>query len=441
MMGPICLQFFNILKLQSGGDGQFVVHGLTPKIHEPFECNPAVLTGPVINNGIQAPIATSKSNGDDKSIAGGVNGKPAFTYSSESNVKEDPKKKQEPFSLDRSITGAEGKSPLPPSSDLNVGELQQHSPLDEKVVESEGHWPPVNKRQSTIEKCSTSGVSSEEKSQSTSEQHSASLNGSEKAKLKEKHAKSTSQEANPICQVPHSSTNNDSDMDSKTAIGSQAYGDTSRTNPGFFNKIVYWCKFWRTDPNSDILSDQSNQKLDQINDYSKRHELFSEDSFWSDMESFMGTPNASVIVSHSWNREEMAQNLQNEGPLAHRSLTESDLLHLVDLLISERKWVVKCPSQTSPFKLTSSIGKSAMIQSRGSNGLSSIFSGTSPKHDEDLKYQNILHIGVSPPVINKKPSVRSRSDILADCQKLVTEILKEYPEGYDMGSFRKLFLE
>ncbi|XP_075654655.1 uncharacterized protein LOC142624790 [Castanea sativa] len=241
--------------------------------------------------------------------------------------------------------------------------------------------------------------------------------------------------------MPHYSTNNDSDMDSKTAIGSQAYGDTSRTNPGFFNKIVYWCKFWRTDPNSDILSDQSNQKLDQINDYSKRHELFSEDSFWSDMESFMGTPNASVIVSHSWTREEMAQNLQNEGPLAHRSLTESDLLHLVDLLISERKWVVECPSQTSPFKLTSSIGKSAMIQSRGSNGLSSIFSGTSPKHDEDLKYQNILHTGVSPPIINKKPSVRSRSDILAYCQKLVTEILKEYPVGYDMGSFRKLFLE
>ncbi|KAF3951696.1 hypothetical protein CMV_022680 [Castanea mollissima] len=240
---------------------------------------------------------------------------------------------------------------------------------------------------------------------------------------------------------PHSSTNNDSDMDSKTAIGSQAYGDTSRTNPGFFNSIVYWCKFWRTDPNSDILSDQSNKKLDQINDYSKRHELFSEDSFWSDMESFMGTPNASVIVSHSWTREEMAQNLQNEGPLAHRSLTESDVLHLVDLLISERKWVVECPSQTSPFKLTSSIGKSAMIQSRGSNGLTSIFSATSPKHDEDLKYQNTLHTGVSPPVINKKPSVWFRSDILADCQKLVTEILKEYPEGHDMGSFRKLFLE
>lgn len=320
----------HILKLQSGGDGQFVVHGLTPKIHEPFECNPVVLTGPVINNGIQDPIATSKSNGEDKSISGGVNGKPAFPHSSESNVKEAPKKKQEPSSLDRSITGAEGMSPLPPSPDLNVGEPQQHSPFDEKVVESEGHLPPVvdqdsasemglfrrvwrkyfgssdggskNNSQSMTEKCSTSGVSSEEKSQSTTEQHSASLNGSEKAKLEEKHAKSTSQDANPICQVPHSSANNDSDMDSKTSIGSEAYVDTSRTNPGFFNKIVNWCKFWRTDPNSDILSDQSSQKLDQINDYSKKHELFSEDSFWSDMESFMGTPNASVIVSHSRTR-------------------------------------------------------------------------------------------------------------------------------------------
>lgn len=468
----------HILKLQSAADGQFIVHCVTPKTHEPVECNPVVSTGPVINNGNRDLSATSKPNGEDRSIAGGVkeppNVKPAFPPFYESNVKEPPKKMQEPHSPGKSITRAvEEKSPLPPSTELNVREPQQHSPLDEKVVErvSEGHLPPVveqdsasevgffkrvwkkcfgssdgsnDKIQSIPEKCSTSGVSPEEKSHKTAENRSTPLNDSEKAKLEEKHAKSTSQDANPICQVSHSSANNDSDMDSKTSIGSEAHGDKSRTSPGFFNKIVNWCKFWSSDPTTEILSDQSIQKLDQINSCSGKHELFSKDSFWSEMESFMGTPNGSAIVSQSRTREEMAQNLQKEGPVSLRSLCESDLLHLVDLLISEMKWVVECPSQTSPFKLTWPIGKSAMTQSHGSNGLSSIFLSTtsqSPEHDGELKCQKILRTGVSPPVINKKTSVRSRSDILADCQKLVIEVLKEHPEGYNMGSFRKLFLE
>jgi hypothetical protein len=143
-------------------------------------------------------------------------------------------------------------------------------------------------------------------------------------------------------------------------------------------------------------------------------------------------------------REQMADNLQRDGPLALRSLSESDLHHLVDLLISEMKWVEECPSQTSPFKLTWNVEKSSVGQCNGSNGLSSIFldkKSVSREHGGEKKYKNIPHTGVSPPVINKNPSVRSRSDILADCQKLVNEIIKHYPKGYNMGSFRKLFLE
>lgn len=146
----------------------------------------------------------------------------------------------------------------------------------------------------------------------------------------------------------------------------------------------------------------------------------------------------------------MAQNLQKEGPLALKSLNESDILQLVDMLVSEKKWVEEYPSEASPFKLTRSVGNNTFSSdSHSSNGLRSIFLSTPsqsdlqrpPKHDGDKRIQNISHDGVSTPVLNRKPSERSRSEILVDCQNLVTEILKEFPEGYNMGSFRKLFLE
>lgn len=463
----------HILKLRSEGDGQYVVSGVTPKIAEPFDCNSVVFSGPISNNGDQDLIVTSKLNGEDKSIAGAVDRKLSLPPSSESNVEEPPKKMHKPYPLDESVTGAvDGNSPLPPSPELNVRELQQQSQVDKKVVEpvNEGHLPPVveqdsasevgffkkvwrkclgssnggskNKSKNIPEKCTTSVVdSSEEKSQTTVE-CSTSVSSSENTKVEDKSAKSRSQDANPVCPVSYSSASNESGVDSKTATGSEAYGDKSRTTPGFFNRIVNWCKFWKSDPNYDILNDQSSKKVNQINIHSEKNELFSKDSFWIDVESFLDTHNGSVVVSQSRTREQMAQNLQKEGPLALRSLSEHDLLLLVDLLISEMKWVEECPSQTSPFKLTLPVGKSLVGDSRGSNGLRSIFLGTtSPEHDGKKKCQNFPHTGVSPPIINKRLSIRSRSDILADCQKLVNEILKEHPEGYNMGSFRKLFLE
>ncbi|CAB4313459.1 unnamed protein product [Prunus armeniaca] len=145
----------------------------------------------------------------------------------------------------------------------------------------------------------------------------------------------------------------------------------------------------------------------------------------------------------------MALNLQKEGPLFLRSLHKGDLVHLVDLLISEKKWVEESPSQTLPFKLTHCDGKSSLDHSNVTNRLRSIFLNKpslhdiqrSPEHDGEEKCRNIPHSGVSLPAIKKKPSDSCRSEIIADCQKLVNEILKEYPGGYNMALFRKLFLD
>lgn len=145
----------------------------------------------------------------------------------------------------------------------------------------------------------------------------------------------------------------------------------------------------------------------------------------------------------------MAQNLLAGGPLVLKSLSTSDLFDFLELLISDKKWVEECPSETNPFKLTlSTASKSSCTKPlHRANGLTSIFmnkvSQPSPEHDSDSdkKNENIPQAGISTTMTKSKFPERTRSEILGDCQKLVDEILSEHPEGYNMGTFGKLFLE
>ena len=63
------------------------------------------------------------------------------------------------------------------------------------------------------------------------------------------------------------------------------------------------------------------------------------------------------------------------------------------------------------------------------------------QHDGEERDQNLPHTRVCQPVIDKKLLGRSKSEILAHFQKIVDEILKEYPEGFKMSAFRILFLD
>ncbi|OIV96993.1 hypothetical protein TanjilG_26770 [Lupinus angustifolius] len=191
-------------------------------------------------------------------------------------------------------------------------------------------------------------------------------------------------------------------------------------------------------------------KLNQNVSDSEKPVLFSSKSFWDDMESFVFSPRGSLLFSQSRSREDMAHKLQKGGPLFLRSLTEEGILKLVDLLMTEKKWLEERPSQSFPFKLTQPVQRgSPTALSHGANGLRSLFLNRTPQHslqktsehDAEKQNQSAPHTAVSKPATEKKYKERSRDDILSDCQKLVTDVLREHPEGYNIGCFRKLFVQ
>ena len=127
-------------------------------------------------------------------------------------------------------------------------------------------------------------------------------------------------------------------------------------------------------------------------------------------------------------REDMAHKLQKDGAPVFRSLPEKDILQLLELLISEKKWLEESPTQTFPFQLTQPVHKNSLMgQSHGANGLRSLFlsrdsqssSQKSSEHNVEKHDQSIPCTRVSATTTETKYTERSRNDILEDCQKLV----------------------
>ncbi|KAI3441052.1 uncharacterized protein J3R85_002715 [Psidium guajava] len=192
--------------------------------------------------------------------------------------------------------------------------------------------------------------------------------------------------------------------------------------------------------------------LEETNNHSTKGNI---DTLWSDGKSSLSSAKGSETVGKSRTRKivgqtltlfilngrrEMVQNLQKDRLPAAKSLNESDLLQFVNQLKVGPKSDEEDPSQKLLFK-------PAEHSSRASSRLSSVFQGNPSLHTErhrNFEYNGEKKIentdaGVSPHVLNKRPIDRSRNKILADCQKLVDEILKQYPRGYDIRPFKKLF--
>ncbi|XP_028797673.1 uncharacterized protein LOC114753159 isoform X2 [Neltuma alba] len=168
-------------------------------------------------------------------------------------------------------------------------------------------------------------------------------------------------------------------------------------------------------------------ELRQTVDHSGEQDLFHCSSFWKEMESFVFTSRGAIIVFHSRSRKDMALSFKKYGPHVLHSLSESDLLLLVDLLISEKKWLEERPSQTFPFRAIPSRTTQSKLQK-------------SSECQFD-KNQSIPHDVVSSPATQKGHAEKSTTDMLADVQKLVSEILRDQSNGCNMGLIPDRFLE
>lgn len=215
--------------------------------------------------------------------------------------------------------------------------------------------------------------------------------------------------------------------------------DKTQASPGFITLVINWWKSWR---NSSVRTstEQSGEEPGSAEENShvfddalrpRKHELFYNDTFWSVLQSFFKTRRGSEIVINSTSREQFAERLQKEGPLILRPLQESDLHHLVDLLVSEKKLIAEFPTKTPLFKIIHPPGESS-AELQPQNNQPHIFENSSSQENPQLR-------GTS--ASQKKPSEKFRREVLADCQKLLDELLSLYPKGFNMGLFKNNFLE
>ncbi|KAL5555756.1 hypothetical protein UlMin_037992 [Ulmus minor] len=396
-----------ILRLQHLGDGHFHVLGTDLKSSESFECDSDKSSVPDNNIEDYDASLSSKLDCDERS---------AYECPDDIlSLPSSPEKLSITSSLNLNVNERLKKAELPSHVDQKTVENVDAPDSDhllDSVVEPDSAYEG-----SYFNKAwrkwfgSTNGGSNNEGNENL-----------EKGKDEKNYFKSTTQAIDPVC--PSSSS------------------DKCNANSGLLYQIVKWCKSWSgtvgSDKTSNSSCDRSNMTVG-----AGEHDHFSEDTVWCEMESFITAPKGSHLISESKTREQLAYNLQKEGPLCLKPLSKTDLLHLVELLISEKKWLVELPSKVLQFKLAH-FEKSSRV-----NRLRSVFFGTAaepniqklPEHDREETSQNVPCNKLSPPDTNKELARRTRIEILADCRKLVKEILREHPEGYNMGLFKNSFLE
>ncbi|XP_074264324.1 uncharacterized protein LOC141586838 [Silene latifolia] len=180
---------------------------------------------------------------------------------------------------------------------------------------------------------------------------------------------------------------------------------------------------------------EDTRKSDKVPPSTRKHDLLTKDSFWSALRSFFKTNRGSEIVFNALSREQIADKLRKEGLLFLRPLQSIDIYHLVDLLITEKKWIKELPTKNPRFKLVSLYEESSTpTQPHNPTRLSSIFLNPQSPDNSQLRVSSI-----APPL--KELSEKSRTEILADCQKLLDEILSQNPDGFNMSIFKKKFLK
>ncbi|XP_010260965.1 PREDICTED: uncharacterized protein LOC104599913 [Nelumbo nucifera] len=426
----LLLSMPTVLKLRPAGDGLILVHGVRPKAAETVESNSKLSTVPETSNGSQDQTVPETSNGDRDGID------IMEVNTGDNAVSADLKE----------------KLPLPTSSPVKPEEPLQpvHKDIDAlptmcKLTTAEGQISEMGFFQGIWRKWfRNKNDAPTDEDNSISAECSDTVGTSDKTKCREKSPESTNHNTDQLDSISSSSNAKESASGERITRSPEENCNNPRLSMGIINRFVNWCKFWRTSLNPDKANEHCCKELNQTENEIINHELFSKDFLWDDVELFVHSPKGSALISQSKTREQMAEWLQKEGPIVLSSLSTSDLICLVNLLISEKKWIGEHPSETFPFRIIAPAGRKASPRKGScSNGLSSIFSDIAsqaslqrPEH-ESGKAKNTGAVFAE----SKRTSEKSRTEILTNCQKLVAEILEEHPDGFNMGCFKKLFLE
>ncbi|XP_065873570.1 uncharacterized protein [Euphorbia lathyris] len=441
----------NILKLQTS-NGAHIIHGIGIK-PKPVEPNSCLSNDPLTSYGIECHPEPIKPEGGEISVSESVVKDPLMSSSLESSTEGSASKVR---NFPDEAVSMDNEKPLKES-------VAFHS--HDEVVEVANSSVGGDSISPVIEQDSKTEVEvgflkkirrrwfGRTEDGSAIDKHGPQVDSLGKTEDEKKIVEPSSQESYPVSPTSNSLSSSGPTPVKETNISLDPYDGERGKIPSLRNRILQWCKVGGKSPDPDVTADQPGLEPKQIQSHSGKHEIFSEDSFWRDMDSFFNSEQGSLVISQSKTREEMATYMQKDGPLILKTLTESDVLQLVDILVSEKKWVEEYPFEASPFKLTRCSGQHASSgHSHTSSGLASIFSSSSlksdtkrqPDHKEDGKpggVENISHAGDSKPVGCTKPSGRYKKKTLIDCKKLVSEILKEFPEGYNLSGFKVLFQE
>ncbi|XP_028798345.1 uncharacterized protein LOC114753793 [Neltuma alba] len=492
------------VQLQPGPDKLLFVHPIHQKYPGTLDISSESSTAPFYGEELNQ-VATSKLSGKAEKVVGDAD---VNTVDGEKlNQQATSKLSGE---VEKVVGDAEVK-PLTASSQVpeevqqvpdvvNAHVAENQLPLKENEILSSS-----DASLSVTEKNTTSENYSTEQSNTVSEKSVSSNDISGKLNAEDKDDKPTIKEADAVCQVPHSLPVDESMIDKSTGESPETCSKNFGRRPGFFAWISSWWPFRKNGGNSNNLTHQpdlmpSNNKEPKSSNPSEatchseeselsdpkqtvchseesefreqkqtishseepksseprqkvnclsEPELFSSSCFWSDMESFVFTGKGSTLITRSKSRKDMIRKFQKFGPQVLSSLGENDLLQLVNMLISEKKWLEERPSLTFPFLVTLEARKNSVGLSHGATGLRSLFLSKegrstlqkSSEGDNGKRYQSNPDTGGSSPAIKNKHTEKSRTDTLADIQKLVSEILREHSDGYNMCMIPKLFLE
>ncbi|KAF7053062.1 hypothetical protein CFC21_061061, partial [Triticum aestivum] len=127
---------------------------------------------------------------------------------------------------------------------------------------------------------------------------------------------------------------------------------------GIFSWAARWWSSGKSDKQDNQNHDGTRKDLDKgcsfVNSASGQQvgvEMFEKSYFWDALQQYLLTHHGSKLVSEAKAREELAHGLQ-KGCSLLKGLDDKHIHQLVHLLISEKKWIKECRSETFHFQLT-----------------------------------------------------------------------------------------